>query len=93
MADIDATPSSSQGTVMVDLRDNVLMARPKRSTVTLTLQRHRQKLNVIKQGGVALPRLPVSHNFDMPDIFKDMVVFDSCSGDSCVIILACDVQC
>ena len=69
----------------------MLMALPKRSTVTRSLQRHRLKLNVIRQGGITLPPLPLSHNFDVPDVFKDMVVFDSGTGDSRVIILGCDV--
>jgi hypothetical protein len=91
MDGIGATPSSSQGTVSVKLTDDVLMALPKRSTVTRALQRYRQKRNIRNNGGVVLPPPPTDHNFDIPDIFREMVLFDSGSGSQRVIILGTDV--
>ena len=55
--DMTATPSSSQ--VAVTVANDVLMALPKRATLTRVLQRHRQKINTAAHGGIPLPRIPV----------------------------------
>ena len=67
------------------------MALSKRSTVNRALQRHRKKRIAKNNGGAALPTLPVDHNFDIPEAFKEMVLFDSGCGEARVIILGNDI--
>jgi|SRR5688572_11150228 len=55
MEGIGATPSSSQGTVVENLTEDVLMALPKRSTVRRALQRYRLKRITNNNGGAPLP--------------------------------------
>ena len=69
------------------------MALLKRSTVNRALQRHRQKRIAKNNGGVALPNNPVDHNFDIPEAFKEMVLFDSGCGETRVIIVGNDILC
>lgn len=88
---IGATPSSSQGTVSANLTDDVLMALPKRPTMTRALQRHRQKIITNNNGGVVLPPLPVDHNFDIPEMYREMVLYDTGAGQQRLIILGTDV--
>ena len=91
MGDLGATPSSSQGAVAATLPDNVLMALPRRSAINRALQRHRKRLAVTANGGVPLPPLPVDHNFTIPALFGDMVLYNSGFGGDRIIILGCDV--
>ena len=91
MADIGATPSSSQGVVAVKLADHVLMALPKRPTLNRSLQRHRKKLAAATNGGVGLPQLPVDHDFNIPASWLDLILFDSGPGTDRMILLGCDV--
>ena len=67
MVEVTATPSSSQAAVATTLTDHVLMALPKRATITRALQRHRQKLNTTAHGGMPLPPIPNDTNFDIPE--------------------------
>lgn len=88
---IGATPSSSQGAVSANLPDSVIKALPKRSTVARTLQRHRQRRNASNDGGIVLLPALVDHNFNIPESFSEMVLFDSGAGTERVIILGCDI--
>ena len=84
-----ATPSSSQATVSSALSDDVLMALPRRSVVTRTLQRKRQNNLKAKNNGVTLPPVPTDLSFDIPAQYLEMVLFDSGPGLNRVIILGC----
>jgi len=88
MGALMATPSSSQASVSASLDDHVLMALPKRSLLTRTLQRKRQKIQKESNGGQALPAIPRDLRFDIPDQFRDMVQYDSGAGDDRIIIMA-----
>lgn len=90
MSHINSTPSSSQGAVAVNLPDHVLMALPKRPALNRALQRHRKKIFADVNGGTRLPPLPVDHNFPIPVLFEEMVLFDSGTGCSRIIIMGCD---
>jgi len=90
VADMTVTTSSSQATVSSHLDDSVLMALPKRSTLSRALQRHRQKVNAIGNSGTPLPAVPVDLQFVMPDQFADMVLYDSGPGDNRIILLGCE---
>lgn len=91
MDGIGSTPSSAQGEVSENLEDHVLMALPKKSTVTRTLQRHKRKRIIQNNGGLILPPLPVDHNFDIPELYKDLILFDSACGETRILILGCDI--
>src|SRR6185436_19422468 len=58
MGALMATPSSSQASVSAVLDNHVLMALPKRSLLTRTLQRKRQKITKEANKGQALPAVP-----------------------------------
>jgi hypothetical protein len=87
MTETVATSSSSQGAVLVDLAPHVLMALPKRSSVSRILRRHRQ---IKLQAGIrnnALPPAPTDLHFDFPAKYTHMLLFDSGPGDDRLIIL------
>lgn len=79
---LTATPSSSQATVATKLDDQVLMALPKRATINRALQRRRQKLNGQANGGNPLLPIHVDLTFNIPDQFRDLVLYDTGAGDS-----------
>jgi len=89
MNDIGATPSSSQGSVAVNLDPHVLMALPKRSLLNRTLQCHRAKHMRRDDGSGCLPPPPKDTNFDVPERFADMILFDSGSGSDRLIMMGC----
>jgi hypothetical protein len=91
MSDIGATPSTSQGAIVGQLADDVLMALPKRATLNRALQRHRKKLAAATNGGAGLPQLPVDHDFNIPEPWTNLVLFDSGPGVDRMIIIGCDV--
>ena len=91
MDGIGATPSASQGSVSGNLTDDVLMALPKRSSVNRALQRYRRKRLAKNNGGFVFPALPVDQNFDIPEPFKEFVLFDSGFGENRLLILGSDV--
>ncbi|KII65975.1 hypothetical protein RF11_15196 [Thelohanellus kitauei] len=76
-----ATPSSVQASVMVTLDDHVLVALPKRSTLNQTLRRSRISNNLI------YPPLPHDLTFDIPDVFRDFILFDSGPGNDRIILM------
>src|ERR1051325_1749094 len=88
MCELSATPGSSQAAVMTDLDDHVLMALPKRTTVSQALRRHKVKIGSASSG-IILPPIPVDLTFAMPDLFSDIVQFDSGPGDNRIIIISC----
>lgn len=85
-----ATPSSSQAAVTRNLQAHVLMALPRRSVVTRTLQRRRQKLLSVDGSGNLLPPPPTDLAFAVPETFRTMVLFDSGPGVNRVILMGCD---
>src|SRR6476469_6756484 len=89
MAELMATPSSSQAAVSSSLDDHVLMALPRKSILNCTMQRKRQKLHAAANGGALLPPIPVDLTFDVPDIYKEMVLFDSGPGQNRLILMGC----
>lgn len=82
-----ATPSTSQAAVMNSMPDNVLMALPKRSSVSRVLRRYRQKRAGLD--GEIMPPLPADTTFEIPERFRDFVMFDSGPGDSRIILFGC----
>lgn len=89
MGELMAAPSAAQAEVASGLDDHILMALPKRSLVTRTLQRQRQRLNATANGGTNLPPLPVDLTFNIPDMYRDMVLFDSGPGQNRIILISC----
>ena len=80
MGALMATPSSSQASVSAALDDHVLMALPKRSLLTRTLQRKRQKITKEANNGQVLPAVPCDLRFAIPEQFREMVQYDSGPG-------------
>jgi hypothetical protein len=89
MSELTATPSSSQSAVSTTVTDEVLMALPRRSLLTRTLQRSRQKANAGANGENQLPPVPIDLTFTIPTQYADMVLFDSGSGDNRIILMGC----
>ena len=65
MTELTATPSSSQAAVMSQLDDEVLMALPKRATLSTTLRRHKKKITSAATGGTPLPAVPMDLTFEI----------------------------
>jgi hypothetical protein len=85
MEQLGATPSAAIGAISAHVTNQTLMALPRRSTVTRVLQIHRKKaLNS------DLAPVPRDLNFQIPDSFADVVLFDSGPGDDRMIIMGCD---
>jgi hypothetical protein len=82
-----ATPSSSQAEVCSTLGDHVLMALPERSVLSRTLQRTRKKVHESPNGTPLLPPAPVDMQFDIPDMYKEMVLFDSGREENRLILM------
>lgn len=82
-----ATPSTSQTAVMNSLPDNVLMALPKRASLSRVLRRFRQKH--AGPDGEVMPPIPLDTTFEIPDRFRNFVVFDSGPGDSRILLFGC----
>lgn len=89
MGGLTVTPSLSQATVGAGLDNNVLMALPKRASLSRTLQRHRHKVVVTGNNGNPLPAVPTDRSFPIPPDFQGMVLFDSGPGDDRLIIMGC----
>ena len=89
MAKLMATPSSSQAAVSSALDDHVLMALPRKSLLNRTMQRKRQKLNAAANGRALLPPIPVDLTFDVRDIYKEMILFDSRPRQNRLILMGC----
>src|ERR1043165_7989197 len=89
MSELTATPSSSQTAVAATLENHVLMALPKRSTLTRTLQKHRQKVITAANDGIPFPAVPTDLSFVIPNQFTHMVLYDSGPGDDRMIMLGC----
>jgi hypothetical protein len=87
MEETVATPSTSQGAVVVNLPDHVLMALPKRPTLNRILRRHRRKALTAGPTSNVLPPLPTGLDFVFPQRFSASLLFDSGPGEDRLIIL------
>jgi len=85
MGQLMATPSMSQASVSATLSDHVLMALPKRATLSRALQRTRRMVATSD-----LPAIPSDLLFVIPALFTDMLLFDSGPGDDRLIIMGCN---
>lgn len=86
MGETSATPAAVIGIVSHQLDDHVLQALPKRATLTRSLQRHRKAALADNDDGAVLPPPPSDTNFDVPQRFADMVLYDSGRDGSRVLI-------
>jgi hypothetical protein len=89
MGNMNVMLSSSQASVAAGLDDHVLMALPKRATLSKALQRQRHKVAQAANGGNALPAVPTDLLFAIPDEFMEMVLYDSGPGDDRIILMGC----
>lgn len=79
MNDALSQPSTSQAAVASTLPDHVLMALPKKETLSRALRRHRTKVASEANDGQMLPPIPTNANFDIPEKYRDLVLHDSLS--------------
>ena len=86
MSENIATPSASQGSVVVNLGEHVQMALPKRASLSRVLRRHRQITSMRDNNGKALPGLPTDKNFEIPERFKNFLLHDSGPGDDRMLV-------
>ena len=70
-----SNPSTVRAAVSSQLPDHVLMALPKRSSVSRVLRRHRQKALASGDNENALPPSPADMNILIPDVFKNFRSF------------------
>lgn len=89
MTELGATPSAVQASVMSQVADNVLMALPNRTAVSLCLRRHKRKVTSVASGGRPLPAVPTDLLFDIPEEFADVIVFDSGLDENRLILISC----
>jgi len=90
MGEASATPAAVVGTVSRQLDNRVLQALPKRSTLARSLQRHRKAALADNDDGTVLPPPPRDTNFDVPQRFADMILYDSGRDENRVLIFGCD---
>src|ERR1043165_9907568 len=69
-----ATPSASQGAVVVKLDGHVQMALPKRASLSRVLRRHRQIKSMAANNGAALPSIPSDKTFQIPDMWQEFLL-------------------
>jgi hypothetical protein len=81
-----ATPSASQGAVIVNLAGHVQMAIPKRASLSRVLRRHRQMQQTAGRNGAALPPVPNDNNFDIPERFMPFLLHDSGPGPNRILL-------
>lgn len=86
MTETIATPSASQGSVVVHLPEHVQMALPKRASLSRVLRRHRQIKSMASNGGAALPPIPTDMTFDIPGRYQDFLLHDSGPGGDRLLI-------
>lgn len=87
MTETIATPSSSQGAVIATLPGHVMMALPKRSTLSRSLRRHRQIQQRVAAGNQTMMASPKDTNFEVPLRYQSFVLFDSGPGVDRLMIL------
>jgi len=85
LVDTLAAPSTTQAAVMQNLSNDVLMALPKKSTLSRALRQHRQRVNGAAEQ--ILPPIPTDATFVTPDRFTSFVLFDSGPADNDRLIL------
>ncbi|KAK6985997.1 CDD deaminase [Biomphalaria glabrata] len=76
MSETTTTPGACQANVIIDLPPFVLMALPRKSVISRTLRRHRERLRN-KDIGRAWPSLPADANFEVPAVYKEFLLYDS----------------
>jgi hypothetical protein len=81
-----ATPSASQGAVVVNLNGQVQMALPKRASLSRVLRRHRQIKSLAANNGIALPPIPTDLDFTIPERFEDFLLHDSGLGTQRILV-------
>jgi hypothetical protein len=86
MTETIATPSASQGSVVVRLPEHVQMALPKRASLSRMLRRHCQIKSMASNGGAALPPIPTDMTFDIPGRYQDFLLHDSGPGGDRLLI-------
>ena len=89
MTELGATPSAVQASVMSQVADNVLMALPSRTAMSLCLRRHKRKVTSAASGDRTLPALPTDLLFDIPEELADVILFDSGPDDNRLILISC----
>lgn len=86
LVDTLATPAATQASVLCTLPDHVLMALPKKATLSRALRAHRHKTSAI---GDVMPPVPQSTDFAIPAMFSAFVLYDSGPGTDRIIMLGC----
>ena len=81
-----ATPSASQGTVVVNLSGHVQMALHKRASLSRVLRRHRQIKAMGADKETALPPIPIDMNFLIPPRFQNFLLHDSGHGQERILV-------
>jgi hypothetical protein len=85
MTETVATPSAAQGSVAATLAPAVLMALPKRATLSRALRHHRQQhLHHNADGGY--PPIPTDLTFPVPAKFAPFLLHDSGPGEQRILI-------
>lgn len=82
-------PLTSQTAVTSTLSEQVMMALPNKNTISRALRRYRTKVVNEKKNGMILPPIPSDANFEIPEIFRKFVLYDSksFSEESRIIIM------
>jgi len=88
MADMTVTPSAARASVSARLEDDVMMALPKRSALSRCLQREKQRVTAAVNGA-PFPAIPRDLQFDMPDQFNDIILYDSGPHNDRLILIGC----
>lgn len=86
MCETSATPAAVVGLVSRQLDDHILQALPKPSSLARSLQRHRKAALANNDDGAVLPPPPADTNFDVPQRFSDLILYDSGKDGNRVII-------
>lgn len=87
MTETLATPSASQGAVVVNAEGHVQMALPKRASLSRVLRRHRFIQSQTANGGTAaLPPLPTNTDFVIPERFRQFLLHESGQGQDRLLL-------
>jgi len=86
MTETLATPSASQGAVVVHLPGHVQMALPKRTSLSRVLRRHRFIQSMVANRGTSLPPLPTDTDFVIPDRYREFLLSDSGQGQNRLLV-------
>jgi hypothetical protein len=89
MSEPTVTPNTALTAILPTITAGVMMALPKRPTIARALRRHQQKINATNNGGQAMPQKPNNVLFDVPEMFRNIVLYDSGPSDNRLIIMGC----